>query len=94
MPILKLRLTAGEDETSTLINRVASLQGIDSVEEIADLMPHMDDPDSSSTGLPDDIGPGTHLVRVHSGNETGLRRALEVAEACAHSMGIALEVED
>lgn len=94
MPQLRLRLTANDDDTATLINRVASLQGIDSVEEIADLMPHMDDPDSSSAGLPDDIGPGTHLVLVHSGNETGVRRALEVAEACAHAMGFGLEVEE
>ncbi|MBK7013665.1 MAG: hypothetical protein IPH43_14350, partial [Xanthomonadales bacterium] len=33
-------------------------------EEIADLMPHMDDPDSASRGLPDDDGPGTHLIRI------------------------------
>ena len=46
MSHLRLRLTASGDDTMTVINRIASLQGIDSVEEIADLMPHMDDPDS------------------------------------------------
>ncbi|SFN16844.1 hypothetical protein [Dokdonella immobilis] len=94
MANLRMRLTASEDDTAALINRIAALQGVESVEEIADLMPHMDDPDSSSAGLPDDIGPGSHLVLVEAGNETGLRRALEVAEACAHAMAIGLEVED
>ena len=64
MPALKLRLTAGEDAARLLMNLIGSLDGIESVEEIADLMPHMDDPDSSSRGLPDDIGPGTHLIRI------------------------------
>ena len=56
--------------------------------------PHMDDPDSSSAGLPDDIGPGTHLIEVVAGNATGIRRALEVTEASAHDHGAALEVVD
>ncbi|MFZ1390555.1 MAG: hypothetical protein WAS23_03080 [Dokdonella sp.] len=94
MPTLQLRLTAGDDAASALINLVGSLEGIESVEEIADLMPHMDDPDSSSAGLPDDIGPGTHLIEVVAGNATGIRRALEVAEASAHDHGAALEVVD
>jgi hypothetical protein len=94
MPNLDLRLTASEDVASAMINLIGSIQGIESVEEIADLMPHMDDPDSSSAGLTDDIGPGTHLLRVVAGNATGIRRALEVAEASAHDHGAALEVVD
>ena len=92
MPELNLRLTAGEDAASAMINLIGSLEGIESVEEIADLMPHMDDPDSSSAGLTDDMGPGTHLIRVEAGNDTVIRRALEVAEACARDQGAALEV--
>ena len=91
MARLRMRLTASADDTAALINRVSALEGI---EEVADLMPHMDDPDSSSAGLPDDIGPGSHLVLVRADNETGIRRALEVAEVCAHAMAIGLEVED
>ena len=94
MARLRMRLTASADDTAALINRVSALEGIDSVEEVADLMPHMDDPDSSSAGLPDDIGPGSHLVLVRADNDTGIRRALEVAEVCAHAMAIGLEVED
>ena len=94
MTELKLRLTAGEDAASALINLIGSLEGIESVEEIADLMPHMDDPDSSSAALSDDMGPGTHLIHVDASNETVIRRVLDVAEAYAHDQGAALEVVD
>ena len=94
MPELNLRLTADDDAARALINLITSLEGAESVEEIADLMPHMDDPDSSSAGLPDDIGPGTHLIRIEAGNETVIRRALQVAEAWTHDQGAALEVVD
>jgi hypothetical protein len=35
-----------------------------------------------------------HLIEVVAGNATGIRRALEVAEASAHDHGAALEVVD
>ena len=94
MPNLQFRLTAGDDAAAALINLVGSLEGVESVEEIADLMPHMDDPDSSSAGLPDDMGPGTHLIEVVASNATVIRRALDFAEAYAHDEGAALEVVD
>ena len=94
MPELNLRLTAGDDAARVLINLIGSLDGIESVEEIADLMPHMDDPDSSSRGLPDDIGPGTHLIRIEASNDTVIRRVLDVAEASARDQGAVLEVVD
>lgn len=94
MTDLRLRLTASEDDTTALMTRVSALQGIDSVEEIADLMPHMDDEDSSSAGLTDDMGPGTHLLLVSADDDTTAQHALEVAEHSARSMGIVLEVEE
>jgi len=92
MSELRLQLTASEDDTMQIINRISSLAGIESVEEIADLMPHMDDPDSSSAGLADNMGPGTHLVLVNAETDDDIRRALDVAEACARELGIVLEV--
>lgn len=95
MTQLRMRLTASDDETMQLINRISSVEGIDSVEEIDDLMPHMDDEDSSSAGLSDDIGPGTHLLLVHGGSESDVKLAQDVAFASAREMGIAVElVED
>ncbi len=95
MTQLRMRLTAGNDDTMQLINRISSVKGIESVEEIDDLMPHMDDEDSSSAGLSDDIGPGTHLLLVQGGSDSDVKLALDVAFASAREMGIAVElVED
>jgi len=94
MSMLQLRLTASDTDTAALISQLDALEGVDSVEEVADLMPNMDDADSSSAGLPDDTGPGTHLVLVRAADDSGSRRALEVAKACARQLGLALEVED
>jgi hypothetical protein len=94
MATVQFRLTASADDAADLINRVAALQGIESVEEIADLMPHMDDPDSSSAGLSDDIGPGTHLLLVDAVDDASIQRALEVAQDSARALGIVLEVEE
>lgn len=94
MSVLQLRLTASDNDTAALIRQLHAVEGVDAAEEVADLMPHMDDPDSSSAGLPDDIGPGSHLVLVRARDDSGSRRALEAAKACARELGIALEVED
>lgn len=94
MPNLDLRLTADDDIATAIMNLIGSIEGIESVEEIADLMPHMDDPDSSSAGLTDDMGPGTHLLRIAAGNDTGIRRALELAQAAARDHSAVLEVVD
>jgi hypothetical protein len=94
MATVQFRLTASEDDVADLINRVSALKGIDSVEEIADLMPHMDDPDSSSAGLSDNDGPGTHLVVVHADDDDNLLHALDVARDSARALGMVLEVEE
>ncbi|MBW8366531.1 MAG: hypothetical protein K0M70_01535 [Arenimonas sp.] len=94
MATVQFRLTASEGDVADLINRVSALKGIDSVEEIADLMPHMDDPDSSSAGLSDNEGPGTHLVVVHADDEDDLLHALDVARDSARASGMVLEVEE
>lgn len=94
MPLLNIRLTASESVTETLINELGALEGVDSAEEVADLMPHMDDEDSSSAGLTDDVGPGYHAIVVETSNETVARRVREVAEAVATEAGAALEFVD
>jgi hypothetical protein len=50
---MRLRVTGSEDDARAIINLLQSLDGIEHVEEVADLMPHMDDADSSSAGLSD-----------------------------------------
>ena len=46
MPTLRMRLTGSEDDTRAVINLLQSLDGIEHVEEVGDMMAHMDDADS------------------------------------------------
>ncbi len=94
MPTLHLRLTADDDAARTLINLISSLDGIERVEEVGDLMPHMDDEDSSSAGSPENMGPGFHAIEVDAPNDTTARRVRDVSEALAHDLGVALEIVD
>jgi len=94
MPIVRLRLTADADRANELIHAIEAIEGIERVEEVADLMPHMDDDDSSSAGLPDDASPGFHAIEVETPNEEGDRRVRLVAERFAEATGSAVEIVD
>lgn len=94
MPNVNIRLTGHEDVAETLINELGALEGVHLAEEVADLMRHMDDEDSSSAGLPDDVGPGLHAIVVEVSNETVARRVREIAEALAADAGAAVEFVD
>ncbi|KAA8921700.1 MULTISPECIES: hypothetical protein [Xanthomonas] len=93
MPQLRIRITGSEDDARAIINLLSSLDGIEHVEEIDDLMPHMDDDDSSSAGLPDDQGPGTHEVEVEAGNAATAQKVREAVEALAFELDVVVEFE-
>ena len=94
MPTIHLRLTGGDDVARLLIDEISGLEGVDSAEEIADLMPHMDDSDSSSAGLTDDVSPGYHAIEVEVSNDTVARRVRELARALSEQRGAVLEIVD
>ncbi|MBO9879978.1 hypothetical protein [Xanthomonas sp. D-109] len=93
MPQVRIRITGSEDDARAIINLLSSLDGIEHVEEIDDLMPHMDDDDSSSAGLPDDQGPGTHEVEVDAGNAATAQKVREAVEALAFELDVVVEFE-
>jgi hypothetical protein len=94
MSTIRLRLTGSVDHAHELINRLSGIEGIEPVEEVADEMPHMDDEDSSSAGLPDDMGPGIHNIEVHAGNDRTAERVRDAAEEAARRMEATLELVD
>lgn len=94
MPMLRMRLTGSEDNTRAIINLLQSLDGIEHVEEIQDLMPHMDDDDSSSAGLVDDQGPGFHVLEIEAPNDSTARKVREAAEALAFDLDAVVEFEE
>lgn len=94
MPMLRLRLTGSEDDARAVINLLQSLEGIEHVEEVADLMPHMDDADSSSAGLSDLGGPDMHALEIDAPNESTARKVREAVEALAFDLDVLVEFEE
>jgi len=93
MPTLRIRLTGSEDDARAMINLLQSLEGIEHVEEVADLMPHMDDADSSSAGLSDIAGPKAHEIEIIAPNESSARKVREAVEALAFDLDVLVEFE-
>lgn len=83
MHTVRIRVTGSSDDARSLMDQLQGLRGIEHIEEVADLMPHMDDEDSSSAGLSDVIGPSVHDIEVEAPNEEGVRRVHHVAETIA-----------
>ena len=81
--MIRLQLSAGDDVANELINLLTAIEGVEHVEEIGDLMPHMDDPDSSSAGLSDLAGPQSFLVEIEAPNPSTAAKVREAIEALA-----------
>lgn len=64
MQTVRMRVIGSEADTQSMISILHGIEGVERIEELADLMPHLDDDDSSSLGLPDDMGPGLHSLEV------------------------------
>ena len=77
------------------MHALEAIEGVERVEEVADLMPHMDDEDSSSAGLPDDASPGLHVIEIEAPNDEAVRRINAVVETLAERTESVIEtVED
>ncbi len=94
MPTLRLRLTGSEDDARAMINLLQSLDGIEHVEEVADMMSRMDDADSSSAGLSDVGGPDAHEIEIEAPNEATARKVREAVEALAFDLDALVEFEE
>jgi hypothetical protein len=91
MPTLRLRLTGSDDDTRAIINLLQSLDGIEHDEEIADLMPHMDDADSSSAGLSELGGPDIHEIEIEAPNDATARKVRDTVEALSFELDVLAE---
>jgi hypothetical protein len=93
MPLIRLRVTGSEDDVRAISNLLLSLDGIEHVEEVDDLMPHMDDADSSSAGLSDLSGPHNHELEIEVSNPSTANRVREAVEALAFDLDVLVEFE-
>lgn len=94
MALLRIRLTGDEDAVRGIMNLMQSVDGIEHVEEVDDLMPHLDDEDSSSAGLHDTRGPDSHEIEVEVPNPSTARKVREAVEALAFDLDAAVEFEE
>lgn len=94
MTMIRLRATGTRTGFDALVAALHGVDGVERVEELADLMPHMDDEDSSSAGLPDDAAEGFHQFEVHAPNALAVERVRSVVEALARERGVAIEYDD
>lgn len=94
MPMMRIRLTGSEDDVRAIINLLQSLDGIEHVEEIDDLMPHMDDADSSSAGLSDVEGPDSHELEIEAPNAATAQKVRQTLEALAFDLDVVAEFEE
>jgi hypothetical protein len=94
MTMIRLRATGPRSGFDALLAALHGVDGVEHVEEVADLMPHMDDDDSSSAGLSDEMpGGDVHAVEV----EAASSRADDVRNAAddvASRYGLVLEYVD
>lgn len=94
MPTLRMRVTGSEDDTRAMMNLLQSLEGIEHVEEVADLMPHMDDADSSSAGLSENTSsPDAHEIEIEAPNASTAHKVREAVEALAFDLDVLVEFE-
>lgn len=94
MALLRIRLTGSNDVVRAVMNLLQSLDGIEHVEEIGDLMTHMDDADSSSAGLSDVEGPQMHEIEIDVPNASTDRKVRDAVEALAFDLDALVEFED
>lgn len=94
MSLLRMRFTGSEDDARNLINAITSIEGVEHVEEVADLMPQLDDEDSSSAGLVSDRGPESRAIEVEVPNDTAASRVRELAMGLAREVDAGLEFEE
>jgi hypothetical protein len=93
MTMLRIRLTGDDDAARATMNLLQSLDGIEHVEEVGDLMPHMDDPDSSSAGLSDVTGPEMRQIEIDCPNPSTMRKVREAVQELAFKLDALVEFE-
>ena len=93
MAQLRIRITGSDDDARAISNLLTSIDGFEHVEEISDLMPHMDDPDSSSAGLPDDQGPGMQLLEIETPNPSTHAKVRDAVRTLAANLDVMVEFE-
>ncbi|MGA9341761.1 MAG: hypothetical protein WBV61_05445 [Rhodanobacteraceae bacterium] len=94
MAILRARVAGDDANVEALVNTIHGLDEVVRLEEVDSLMLRARD-DSSSAGLPDDVGSGLRYLEIGLADEDGaLPRVKRVLETLGREQGLALEIVD
>ena len=95
MAQLRLRITGPEGAVEKVSERIMDIEGVQRVAEVADLMPRMDDADSSSLGLAENAhGEVGELVIEFDDDDALTSLVRRQADTSARAAGAALEFID
>jgi hypothetical protein len=94
MTVLRFRVTGTSTSIERVLERLADLDGVVRAEQVADLMPHLDDDDSSSAGLAENQGTDIGALEIEVEDDDGAVLVRRVAELEAREAGAMLELVD
>lgn len=94
MNTLRFRLSGAADLTDQLVHVLEALEGVERCDVIDDLMPHLDDDDSSSAGLAENSGDQVVQLEIEVEGDPETEHVQRIAEEGARRAGLALERVD
>jgi hypothetical protein len=94
MTTLRFRVTGPAASIGRVLDRLSDLEGVTRAEQVADLMAHMDDDDSSSAGLAENEGSDTGALEIEVEDDATAELVRRVADIEASEAGAALELVD
>lgn len=92
MAILRFRITGSPDARDQVISQLEGIEQIERIEEVADMMPAMNDDDSSSAGLAENTTADVYAFEVEIEREDDVDLVRRVAEVEAREAGAVLEI--
>jgi hypothetical protein len=93
MDTIRMMVTGSPAAAQFVLASMEEVEGVTRVEEMVDLLPHLDDADSSSAGLTSDGLQKVHTLEVDVSGPDVARRVQFVAEQAAMAEGAVLEVD-
>lgn len=94
MQILRCRITGAPDLADRIAELVADIEGVERATVMAGLVPHMDDPDSSSAGLAENAIGEPAILEIELADEDAAQDLRVAIETLTRQQGAALEWTD
>lgn len=91
MQTLNCRITSAPGVADRIAGLVADIEGVERATVMADLVPHMDDPDSSSAGLAENASTEPADLEIELADDDAAQDIRVAIERLTRQQGAALE---